>query len=264
MDSSFPSNISDLISHLRRSKGLTQKELSEKSGVPERTIQHIEAGGTKKPQKQNLKDLASAFEVDVSVLQAACQTGRAPNTVQAADTQVGNDTTSRAISSAGIEPIVPSRNKQKLILALVSSLLIIACLIFVSYALIINQQTQNKEAKPAITKPIIIAGKVLCAKNEQVINVWVDVFKGSNVDKKISGIATLSNPNSNGSEEEFAYELTGDAYNLHVGCGGSKEHWKGIYRTETGSGAVHDHNFHYFTCHDVPPAIDYGSCELKY
>jgi hypothetical protein len=103
---------------------------------------------------------------------------------------------------------------------------------------------------------------VLCANNEPVVAIWADTFKSSTVDKGISGYADLRTPNSNGSEVAFVYVLKGDAYNLHVGCGGSIQHWKGVYTTELGTGPVHDHNAHFFICH--PLAIDYGACDLKY
>ncbi len=125
-----------------------------------------------------------------------------------------------------------------------------------AYAFIINPWISNN------VKPVIISGKVLCADNEPVEGIWVDTFDGNTVDKGISGYADLRPPDSNQPEVEFAYVLKGDAYNLHVGCGGSKQHWKGIYITEAGTGPVHDHNYHFFICHDMAP--DYGSCDLKY
>ncbi len=150
----------------------------------------------------------------------------------------------------------PLPNKRKIIRNVALSLLIAVLLAVGAYAFIINPWISNN------VKPVIISGKVLCADNEPVEGIWVDTFDGNTVDKGISGYADLRPPDSNQPEVEFAYVLKGDAYNLHVGCGGSKQHWKGIYITEAGTGPVHDHNYHFFICHDMAP--DYGSCDLKY
>ena len=108
-------------------------------------------------------------------------------------------------------------------------------------------------------KSIPITGKVSCLGNEQVEGIWVDAVNGG------SGWADWYETNSNGSEVEFKYVLpNGGAYNLHVGCGGSKQIWKNTYSTETGSGTIQDHNFHFFTCQDVPLMVGYGSCQRKY
>ncbi len=111
MNSSSPSNIGDLISHLRRSKRWTQAELSEKSGVPERTIQRIEERRTKKPHKQNLKDLAATLEIDEKVLIEACRAGKASDTGQVTDSLPSDDQITASTPSDTTE-ITPSPSNE--------------------------------------------------------------------------------------------------------------------------------------------------------
>lgn len=253
-----------LVKGLRDEKGLTQEELAEKSNLSLRAIQRIEAGETTKPQQYNLRRLAAALEIDVYVLQEACRDEIASDAAQTPPHSLGNNETVTQILRDSTEATAPARTKRNLIQKVIAGIVIASFLMFAVYAFILNPWIHSSTAKPAVVKPVLISGKVLCANSEPVVNIWFDVFKGSDVNKGISGYADLRPSYSNGSEMAFEYVLQGDAYNLHVGCGGSKQHWKGVYITEIGSGPVHDHKFHYFICHDVPPTIDYGSCELQY
>jgi uncharacterized MnhB-related membrane protein len=109
-----------------------------------------------------------------------------------------------------------------------------------------------------IFKTESISGKVQCAGGEQVVGIWVDAINGG------SGFADWIPISNNGSEASFKYILpNGGDYNLHVGCGGTKQDWGGTYTTETGSGTVRDTNTHYFVCQDFPGTQGYGSCQLQ-
>ena len=250
------------IKHFRASKGLSLKEVQEITDIDTKTLGRWERGKVQRIRHSTLKPFAEKlFNLTVEDFINEFEAHKksiAFDTAQTTTCPPGNDETVASMPRNPTEATGPSRNKWKLISKVVLGLVIAALLVFAVYALIISPRIQSS------VKPVIIAGKVLCAKSEPVVNIWLDVFKGSNIDKGISGYADLRTPNSNGSEVAFVYVLKGDAYNLHVGCGGSKQHWKGVYITETGSGPVHDYEFHYFICHDVPPAIDYGSCELQY
>jgi transcriptional regulator with XRE-family HTH domain len=52
----------------RTAKGLTQAELAEASGVPERTIRRIETGENEKPQSETVRKLAKALGVRYAAL----------------------------------------------------------------------------------------------------------------------------------------------------------------------------------------------------
>lgn len=75
--------------------------------------------------------------------------------------------------------------------------------------------------------------------NGVVPGIWVKT------DNDSSGFADWRKTNTSGSEVTFAYVLNGDAYNLHVGCGGSKQRWNNIYTTETGFGTIQDQKAHF-------------------
>lgn len=115
MNSSFPSKIGSLISNLRLSKGWTQADLSEKSGVPIRTIQRIEEGKTKRPQPRNRQDLATALEIDVSVFEEACRAGIVSSTVQVVLRPSDNDQTSVSTPIDTAEATASSREEPILI-----------------------------------------------------------------------------------------------------------------------------------------------------
>lgn len=61
------SKIHNRIIHLRKSKGITQESLSEKTGLNVRTIQRIESGEVD-PRLYTLKLIANALEVDLEEL----------------------------------------------------------------------------------------------------------------------------------------------------------------------------------------------------
>ncbi len=104
-----------------------------------------------------------------------------------------------------------------------------------------------------------ISGKVSCIGNEQVEGIWVQATNDG------SGWADKHQTDSDGAVVVFTYVLpNGGAYNLHVGCGGSEQHWNTISTTEAGSGTIQDHTFHFFTCQDSLRAVGYGSCRLQY
>ncbi len=224
--------LGDNIKKLREQQGLSQAELAEAAGVDSRTIQRIERGKSK-PQPTNLRNIAKALGAPVHELQEPPQ--------------------SRAAS-----PTVPARNKGKVIRTVVAISVPLAALLAVGiYAFVINPWISHA------MKPVIITGTVLCADNEPLVAIWVDVLNGGTVNKNISGNADLRPLNSNTPKKTFAFDLKGDGYNLHVGCGGSTQQWKGVYKTETGTGPVYDHKAHYFICQDVSPGIGYGPCDLQ-
>lgn len=93
----------------RELRGLNQRELSEKLGVPPSSIAHFE-GGRRKPSFENLHKLANALEVTTDYL-----LGRAEEPVQLQP----SDPLCREITKLGgndrqlIEKILTHMNKQK-------------------------------------------------------------------------------------------------------------------------------------------------------
>jgi len=62
-----PASDADMLRHLLEAKGVTQAQLSQKSGIAKSTISEVLAG--KKPfSRQMIRKLADFFQVDVSVL----------------------------------------------------------------------------------------------------------------------------------------------------------------------------------------------------
>jgi transcriptional regulator with XRE-family HTH domain len=256
------------IRELRESKQWSRDYLEE-FGISKSTVERWENGEISRPRRSTFEQFAKAFDLNVDDLIKRYKNSTTFDTVQATNSSLGNDTTFTPIPNNATEPTAPSPNKWNLIQKVVAGIVIVSLLVLAVYALILNSWHQHSGGKlaavtPTVLKPVDIKGKVLCPNSEPVVDIWVDVFEGNTVNKSISGHVDLRNPNSNGSETEFVYTLRGDAYNLHVGCGGTQQHWKGVYKTDTGSGAVHDHKSHYFICHDAYAGIDYGSCELQY
>lgn len=108
-------------------------------------------------------------------------------------------------------------------------------------------------------KSITISGEASCIDNEPIEGIWVNAVSGG------SGWADKHKTNSIGSEVGFTYVLPNSGtYNLHVGCGGSEQHWNNVDTTENGSGTVQDHTFHFFICQDVPRVAGHGACHLKH
>jgi transcriptional regulator with XRE-family HTH domain len=56
------------LSRLRRGQGLTQAELSQKSGIAQSTIAHIESGKHSRPHPGTLKKLAEALDTSPAEL----------------------------------------------------------------------------------------------------------------------------------------------------------------------------------------------------
>jgi transcriptional regulator with XRE-family HTH domain len=56
------------LKRLRRSQGLTQRELSDSSGVAQSTIVHIEQGQSREPHPGTLRKLARALDVSIADL----------------------------------------------------------------------------------------------------------------------------------------------------------------------------------------------------
>ncbi len=56
------------LNRLRRSKGMTQAELSQASGVAQSTITHIESGKHERPHPGTLRKLARALGVEIADL----------------------------------------------------------------------------------------------------------------------------------------------------------------------------------------------------
>ena len=57
------SNYGDMIREAREARGWTQKDLVTHSGVPKRTIQEIENGRVKRPQRANDLKLRAALDL---------------------------------------------------------------------------------------------------------------------------------------------------------------------------------------------------------
>lgn len=243
------SPLGSLVRTLRDQKGWTQEELADKARISVRTIQWIESGKTKKPQPENLRKLAEVPGIDVTVLQEASRQSMVAAEPQYLGSATSADTL--AAPSEVLEPTPASPNRRKLThLTLIGVAMVASLLIGVFVLLIAPQLSGNT------SKPVYLAGRILCVDNQPVVGVWVKAVRGP------EGMASLRDPNSNGSEATFIYIFRGDAYDLHVGCGGSGQHWNNIYYTETGSGTVHDQTFHYFHCYDTPLAVGFGSCDL--
>jgi len=57
-------NYGEMIARVRREHDWTQADLAEKSGVPQRTIQEIEAGRTDRPQRSTRTALNLALDIE--------------------------------------------------------------------------------------------------------------------------------------------------------------------------------------------------------
>ncbi|HVB22303.1 MAG TPA: helix-turn-helix domain-containing protein [Ktedonobacteraceae bacterium] len=258
------SSLGRCVRKLRKQKGLTQKELADEAGLAERTIQWLESGKTK-PQPANLRRLAEALGVDVAELQAAYQDDLASDTPQAdafsPDTNKtipspatqGDTTEPTAATHIERQPIgwhslleaFHRRRVVYLVIATAIFLLLLAVFVFMT-------TSWAKSSK------VTISGTVLCTNNERVVGIWVSAVNGG------SNFATWYKTNSNGSEAAFRYDLPdGGAYNVHVGCGGSRQDWDNTDYTENGSGTIMDHHVHFFICQDVPLVMGHGPCQLK-
>ncbi len=241
------------VKELRDQKGWTQEELADKANLSPRQIQRIEADEPGKPRKATFRLLAKALEIEMAELEKAYRDGIAADTPQAPDIAPTNDVAVPPTPRNPAETPGSPRKEWKRISTVVACIVIVSLLILAIYTLIINPWIQSTEVKP-----VLISGKVLCIDNERVVGVWVSAVNGG------SNFASWYKTNSNGSEIVFRYDLpNGGAYNIHVGCGGSKQDWDNTDYTENGSSTIKDHNPHYFTCQDIPLVAGHGPCYLK-
>jgi transcriptional regulator with XRE-family HTH domain len=258
MHSSYPTNIGDLLKELRRSKGWSQPNLSERSQVPLRTIQRIEGGKTRRPNVETLQCLAIAFEIDVDVLKEACWHGRASATMQAVTSSPDTDERVPLSLQHTIEPTIPRHTTQpqrwlsrfgRKQTVTSGSVVLLCLLLGAGYLFFFSPLTTSKS--------VAIAGQVSCADNLRVSGVYIKVEQG------VSGMANTHKLNLSGSVTHFAYTLSqGSAYNVHVGCGNAGDAWLNPDDTDFGSGAVKDYAYHSFICRDTPLVNGNGACYM--
>lgn len=252
-----PAEFGPFIKHFLESKHASKRSLEKVTGITRKTLDRWMSEDAEWIQYGTIEKFAEYFHLTLDVFFEefeAYKQNMASDTAQAPPHLVGNNETATPLPGDFAPP--PAPNKRRLTQRVVAGIAIVSLLILATYVFISNPWTEHTN------KPVMIAGNVVCANNETVVGVWINTFKGSTVDKSISGYADSHNLNKGGSAVGFVYMLRGDAYDVHVGCGGTKLNWKGKYYTEMGSGPVHDLNVHSFRGHDVPPAIDYGACEL--
>jgi transcriptional regulator with XRE-family HTH domain len=261
--------VGDRIKERRLECGWTRAQLSRLSSIPVRTIERIETGVTPRPRDDTLQILADALNIDVHEL-IELRDREASDISQVVTIAANNDSTVFTPASGSVtlsdatEPADPvheeqepnRRHRSKRVVYYSVSICVVVAIIFVL--------THSLWASGSLTKPVIITGTVLCLNNGPVVNVWYDVLKDGRIDKSLSGYANLGITARNGLQMAFAFTLRGDAYILHVGCGGSWQHWKSTYSTETHPGPMYDHKAHFFTCHNAPNTSNYGPCDLKY
>lgn len=252
-----PAEFGPFIKHFRESKHLSQLDVERRAGVAKKTLDRWERGKVKRIHRGTLEQFATGFNMTfddlINEFEAYQQSIVSDATQTPPNPPPDNHETVMTIPRNPTEPIAYARNNRSLMQKVLTGIVILSFLVVAVYALITNPWIQSNN-----TKPVIVSGQVLCMSNKPVEGIWVNSVNGR------SGWTDLRENNSSGSEVIFEYILTGDAYNLHVGCGGSKQHWNGVYITEAGSGAVYDRNFHFFTCQDASHAVGYGSCELQY
>lgn len=254
-----PAEFGPFIKHFLESKHASKSSLEKDTGITRKTLDRWMRGDAEWIQYGTIEKFAEYFHLtldDFFEEFEAYKWNTASDAAQTPPRPLGNNETATPLPEDFTPPPAPTPNKRRLTQRVVAGITIASLLILAAYVFISNPWIEHTN------KPVMIADNVVCANNEQVVGVWINTFKGSTVDKSISGYADLHNLNKSGSAVGFVYMLRGDAYNVHVGCGGMKQSWKGKYYTEMGSGPVHDLNVHSFRCHDVPPAIDYGACEL--
>jgi transcriptional regulator with XRE-family HTH domain len=258
----------------RKQAGLKQQQVADKVGLSLRQYQRYESGEII-PQYDMLETLAGIFGSEFSEL-IELRDREASDTAEAV-APPPDSTESVAIvlapelPSDAAEPVVAISNvpghtgRQTYVTAMLHKRMVyyIGVPVCVVVA-VIFVLTHSLWTPSSLTKPVIITGTVLCLNNGPVVNVWYDVLKDGRINKSLSGYANLGITARNGLQMAFAFTLRGDAYILHVGCGGSWQHWKSTYSTETRPGPMYDHKAHFFTCHNAPNASNYGPCDLKY
>lgn len=255
------SALGDRIRELRLREGWKKKRLAELSGVLERTIHRIETGESANPHDDTLQLLANAFNIDVRELielrdreppdipQTAPTASDATETMTAPE--MPNDTTHPEL----VAPVHSELQRQswrarfgrRRVVYLGAVALV--CLILLATGAFFATSWAKSDS-------VTITGKVSCVDNLRIVGVWISVNSGS-------GFANPYKINSSGSAVQFTFTLPhGGAYNVHVGCGGSRDDWLNTDYTEIGSGAVKDYKFHVFTCQDTPLTAGHGPCYL--
>lgn len=110
-------------------------------------------------------------------------------------------------------------------------------------------------AVPAVARPASygVSGSVSCLSGSAVEGIWVSASSGT------SGWATLSAASGSSSSVEWWFTLSSDtSYFIHVGCGGSPQHWlpSGNTYSSTRRGNSPD-----LICYDIPYEDPYyGQC----
>ena len=252
-------SLGERVRQLRLDRQWSKKHLSRLTGIPVRTIQRIEKGETPRPHDDTLQILAHAFEVNWHELQAA-RDREVPDASEPATISSDIDETmpvSAILSdSTQTESAVHAQSEPRRRFGAIRGrpvvyLVVAAVVVLLVLAIFMHIYRSNK---------VSISGTVQCTDNERVVGVWVSAVN----DTSGSNFAKWYKTNSNGSEAAFTYDLpNGDAYNVHVGCGGSTQDWENTDYTENGSGSIKNYHSHYFTCQDVPLKAGHGPCYLK-
>jgi transcriptional regulator with XRE-family HTH domain len=257
----------------RKQAGLMQQQVADKIGLSLRQYQRYESGEII-PQYDMLETLADIFGSEFSELKELRDrevSGTAEAVASPLDSTEPVATVLAPVPPSDAEPVVPIQSESKRTgwQAYINAILHKREVYYISVPVcvvvaVIFVLTHSLWTPGSLTKPVIITGTVLCLNNGPVVNVWYDVLKDGRIDKSLSGYANLGITARNGLQTAFAFTLRGDAYILHVGCGGSWQHWKSTYSTETRPGPMYDHKAHFFTCHNAPNTSNYGPCDLKY
>jgi hypothetical protein len=94
-----------------------------------------------------------------------------------------------------------------------------------------------------------VSGEVRCASGQPVTGVWVGEAGGGG--DHASWRAEPSDP----SRAKYRMKVKADEYEVHVGCGGTKEKWGEEPWSETVGGTRND-----FLCYDKPGSEHYDTC----
>ena len=65
-------SLADTIKRAREKQGISQRELSRRTGIDNNTISEIEKGERKKPNAFSLKLLSMELNIDIKVLMTLC------------------------------------------------------------------------------------------------------------------------------------------------------------------------------------------------
>jgi hypothetical protein len=114
-----------------------------------------------------------------------------------------------------------------------------------------NGGTTTRPAPSPTNNGVAIDGQVTCTSHSQVVGVWIATGSGS-------GWASWR-PMGDGSAAYYLYKLPyWENYSLHVGCGGSPQHWKASINSPSTSPGRHA-----FDCDDVANDPHYGTCTMR-